>query len=128
MDIIKVVLFGIVAAILVLMLRSYKSEWAVILSLTAGILIAIYLLRFLFDLSQVLGTWESYLSGVSEYMEVLWKALGITYVCEFAASLCKDSGNSLIAGQIELCGKVAVMLLGLPVLWALLQTITGYGG
>lgn len=128
MDIIKIALFGIVAAMLVLLLRTYKGEWAMVLSLTAGVLIAVYLLGFLLDLSQMLRTWESYLQGMSEYMSVLWKALGITYLCEFAANLCKDSGNSLIAGQIELCGKVAVMLLGMPVLWTLLQTITGYGG
>ena len=99
-----------------------------ILSLTTGVLIALYLVKFMVDLSQVLQTWENYLQGVSEYMSVLWKALGITYLCEFTGNLCRDSGNTLIAGQIELCGKVAVMLLGMPVLWMLLQTITGYGG
>lgn len=128
MEIVKVALFGIVAVILILVLRNWRSDWAMILSLTAGVLITLYLMKFLVDLSQVLKTWETYLQGVSEYMGVLWKALGITYLCEFAGNLCRDSGNSLIAGQIELCGKVAVMLLGMPVLWALLQTITGYGG
>ena len=124
----KVTLFGIAAVIMILILRNWRSDWAMIVSLTAGVLIALYLVRFLVDLSQVLKTWETYLQGVSEYMSVLWKALGITYLCEFAGNLCKDSGNTLIAGQIELCGKVAVMLLGMPVLWVLLQTITGYGG
>lgn len=126
MEVMKVALFGIVAVILILVLRSFRSDWAMLLSLTAGVLIALYLVRFLVDLSKVLQTWENYLQGVSEYMSVLWKALGITYLCEFAGNLCRDSGNSLIAGQIELCGKVAVMLLGMPVLWMLLQTITGY--
>ena len=128
MDVIKIALFGIVAAILALILRSYKSEWATVIALTAGVLIAVYLLGFLLDLSEVLRTWETYLQGVTDYMGVLWKALGITYLCEFTSNLCKDSGNSLIASQIELCGKVAVMLLGMPILWALLQTITGYVG
>ncbi len=128
MEIMKVTLFGIAAVIMILILRNWRSDWAMILSLTAGVLIALYLVRFLVDLSQVLKTWETYLQGVSEYMSVLWKALGITYLCEFAGNLCRDSGNTLIAGQIELCGKVAVMLLGMPVLWVLLQTITGYGG
>lgn len=128
MDIIKIALFGIVAVILILLLRSCRSEWAMLLSLTAGILIALYLVKFLADLSKVLQSWETYLQGVSEYMGVLWKALGITYLCEFTGNLCRDSGNSIIAGQIELCGKVAVMLLGMPVIWILLQTITGYGG
>lgn len=128
MEVIKIALFGIVSVILILVLRSYRSDWAMILSLTTGVLIALYLVKFMVDLSQVLQTWENYLQGVSEYMSVLWKALGITYLCEFTGNLCRDSGNTLIAGQIELCGKVAVMLLGMPVLWMLLQTITGYGG
>ncbi len=128
MDIIKVTLFGIVAILLILVLRSFKTEWAGVVSLAAGILIALYMVRFLLDLSQILKTWETYLQGVSEYMGVLWKALGITYLCEFTGNLCRDNGNTLIAGQIELCGKVAVMLLGMPVLWTLLKTITGYGG
>lgn len=128
MDILKIVIFAMTATLLVMIMKSCKCEWASILSLAAGIWIAIYLLRFLLDLSQVLSAWEKYVQGVSEYMEVLWKALGISYLCEFAGNVCKDSGNTLIAGQIEICGKVAVMLLGMPILWALLQTITGYGG
>lgn len=128
MDVIKIASFGMVATILALFLRTYKSEWSTVLTLTAGVLIAVYLVGFLLDLSEVLRTWESYLHGVSEYMGVLWKALGITYLCEFASNLCKDSGSLLLAAQIELCGKVAVMLLGMPILWALLETITGYGG
>ena len=126
MDVIKIALFAIAAVILILLMRSYKSEWALLLSLTAGVVLAVYLLGFLLDLSEILRSWERYLGDVSEYMGVLWKALGITYLCEFASGVCRDSGNALMAGQIELCGKVAVMLLGMPVLWALLQTVTGY--
>lgn len=128
MDIIKITLLGIVATLLILVLRSFKAEWAGVVSLAAGVLIALYMVRFLLDLSQILQTWGTYLQGVSEYMGVLWKALGITYLCEFTGNLCRDNGNTLMAGQIELCGKVAVMLLGVPVLWTLLKTITGYGG
>ncbi len=126
MAVAKVAIFGIIAVVLTLFLRSYKSEWAVILSITAGTVLAIYLLRFLLELLQALKIWETYLGGISEYMGILWKALGITYLCEFSSDLCKDSGNTLIAGQIELCGKIAVMLLGMPVLWALMEAITGF--
>lgn len=126
MDIIKVTLFGIAAVILVLFLKSYKSEWGTVLSIAAGILIAIYLIGFLRQLSSFLESWEGYLSGVSEYMGILWKALGITYLCEFAGNISRDAGNTLIATQIELCGKIAVLLLGMPVLWALMETIMGY--
>ncbi len=128
MDVVKIVMLAMTTVFLAMILKSYKTEWAGVLSVTAGIWIAIYLIRFLTDLSEVLSAWEKYVQGMSEYMGLLWKALGISYLCEFAGSVCRDSGNTLIAGQIELCGKVAVMLLGMPVLWALLQTITGYVG
>ena len=128
MEVVKIVVFGMAAMILGLILKTHKSEWSGILSLAAGVMISIYLLRYLLELSQVLDTWGKYTEGVSEYMGVLWKALGISYLCEFASNACKDGGNTLVAGQIELCGKVAVMLLGMPVLWALLKTITGYVG
>lgn len=128
MDIVKIALFGVTASVLILFMKSCKSEWTFFISLAAGTLLAVYLLGFLIDLSEILSTWEQYLGDVSDYMGILWKALGITYLCEFASGVCKDSGNTLIAGQIELCGKVAVMLLGMPVLWALLQTVTGYYG
>ncbi len=128
MDVVKVTLLGLTAVLLILFLKSYKSEWAVLLSIGAGVLIAVYMLGFLLDLSKVLASWERHLGGITPYMGVLWKALGITYLCEFAGNVCRDSGNTLIAGQIDLCGKVAVMLLGMPILWALIETITGYYG
>lgn len=126
MDVIKVSLFGITAVILVLFLKAGRSEWGIIVSMGAGVLIAIYLIGFLQQLSSFLESWENYLGEVSEYTGILWKALGITYLCEFAGNVSRDAGNTLIAAQIELCGKIAVLLLGMPVLWSLVETIMGY--
>ena len=126
MDVIKIALFGVTAVLLILFLKSNNSQWGTILSIGASVVLALYMLDFLVNLSKALEEWTAYLSGISQYMNVLWKALGITYLCEFASGVCKDSGNTLIAGQIEMCGKVAVMLLGMPILWALIETITGY--
>nr|MBQ8253337.1 hypothetical protein [Lachnospiraceae bacterium] len=126
MDVIKIALFGVTAVLLILFLKSNNSQWGTVLSIGASVVLALYMLDFLVNLSKALEEWTAYLSGISQYMNVLWKALGITYLCEFASGVCKDSGNTLIAGQIEMCGKVAVMLLGMPILWALIETITGY--
>ena len=126
MDVIKITLYGITAVVFIMLLKSCNGQWGTMLSIGAGVVLALYILNYLLDMSAALKEWEVYLSGVSQYMGVLWKALGITYLCEFASGVCRDSGNSLIAGQIELCGKVAVMLLGMPILWALVETITGY--
>lgn len=52
--------------------------------------------------------------------------LGITYVAEFSAGICKDAGYQTIALQIEIFGKLAVLVLSMPVLMALLNTIKDF--
>ena len=59
----------------------------------------------------------------SSYLNTLLKMLGITYVGQFSAGICKDAGYSSIAGQIELFARLAVLAVSMPVLLALLETV-----
>ena len=68
----------------------------------------------------------NYIKMDQSYIGTLMKMLGITYVAEFSSSICKDSGYQTIATQIEIFGKLAVMLLSMPILMALLDTIKGF--
>ena len=58
-------------------------------------------------------------------MSTMFKMIGITYIAEFSSGICKDAGYQTLAGQIEIFGKLTILVLGLPVLLALLQTIRG---
>ena len=49
--------------------------------------------------------------------------IGIAYVAEFASGICKDAGHQATAAQIELFCKLSVMVLSIPILLALLETI-----
>ena len=123
MDVQRLILFGMVAAVFALVLKSMKSEWGQLLSLAAALMIALYLCKEAGDFLMGIGR---YVENASSYLRILLKAVGITYLCEFTANLSRDTGNSLIAGQIELCGKIAVLLLGIPILASLLQVLEGY--
>ena len=57
------------------------------------------------------------------YFRTILKMIGITYVAEFAVSLCKDAGYATIASQIEMFSKISILLLALPVIEAFLQLI-----
>ena len=125
MDVQRLILFGMVAAVFALVLKSMKSEWGQLLSL-AALMIALYLLELCKEAGDFLMGIGRYVENASSYLRILLKAVGITYLCEFTANLSRDTGNSLIAGQIELCGKIAVLLLGIPILASLLQVLEGY--
>ena len=59
----------------------------------------------------------------TSYIATLIKMLGVTYIAEFASGICRDTGYQTIASQIEIFGKLTILVMSLPVLLALLQTI-----
>ncbi len=126
MTVFKVALIGVCAVLLALGLKPFKGEYALFLSLGAGILIFVYILG---QMSSIIGAIQSIRSNISvnsEYVTLLVKVIGVAYVCEFAASLCKDAGFSSVASQIEMAGKLTILVMSLPVLMSLLDTIGSF--
>lgn len=111
---------GIFAA---LVIRKDKPEFATLIILMVSIFIAIRVLGILENVVGEVESWQSVLGGNSEYISLLLKLIGITYICDFAASLCRDAGHSALGGHIELFGKVAVMAAGFPVIKIMIEML-----
>ena len=62
----------------------------------------------------------------SSYLTVLVKIIGITYIGQFSSAICKDAGYQMIGTQIDLFCKLSVMVLSMPVLLAILDTISEF--
>lgn len=77
--------------------------------------------------SQLAMLWRQIASG-GRYAALLLKVVGITWICEFVAGICRDSGFSAVASQVELLGKIAILFAGMPVFLALAETIAGFAG
>ena len=45
---------------------------------------------------------------------------------EFSANLCRDAGYQAVAGQIEMFGKLSILVISMPVLLVLLETLEGF--
>lgn len=123
---IKIALVGIVAVLTALMFKNGKNEFGFLISLSACIFIFFYGLGKLELFLNVVRRIEGYIGINKEYISILLKIIGITYISEFASSLCKDAGYSAIAGQIEFAGKLSIMGISVPILLALLDTIDGF--
>ena len=123
MDVIKVIGIGLIAVIIILILKQYKSEFAIYVSIGAGILIFALIAGRLLGIIEILQNLSSKASINNEFIALLIKITGIAILTEFAASICKDSGESAIASKIDFGGKVIIMSLSIPILSSLLQTI-----
>lgn len=123
---IKVTAIGLACVLLAVQLKQVKPEYSSYITLAAGILIFAFTLSKLEVITDTINQIQSYIAVDSDHMGILVKMIGITYLAEFACNICRDAGCSSIAGQIEIFAKLSIMGLSLPVILALLDTVTNF--
>lgn len=124
-EVVKVGLFGIVGVLLALQFKSHKPEYSLYIGFALSILIFCYVMRQMEAVIGQLDLIRQYLGGAEGYLAILLKVIGITYICEFSAGICKDAGFSSVSDQIEILGKLSVIFAGLPVLFAVIEQLKG---
>ena len=123
MDIIKISLLGVCGVVLGFLLKGTGPEYAGFITMGIGIMIlglAVGKLEYLF---QSVSQLKDMLPVSQEYFATLIKMIGVTYIGQFSAGICKDAGHQSTAAQIELFCKLSVIVLSMPVLMALLNMI-----
>lgn len=123
MDIIKISLIGVGGVMLGFLLKGTRPEYASFITMGIGIVIlglAVGKLEYLFS---SLDKLRKSIPVESGYLSALVKMIGITYIGQFASGICKDAGYQATGAQIELFCKLSIMVLSMPVLLALLETI-----
>ena len=123
MEIIKIVGIGLISLVIILILRQYKPEYAIYVSLISGILILTLSLGELTGIINLLKDISSRANINTKYMTLLLKITGIAFLTEFAVSISKDSGETAIANKIDLGGKVLIIVISIPIITALLETV-----
>lgn len=123
MEMIKIGLVGVVGILIAVPLKSYKAEYGVYIGIAVCLVILGYAMQYFEGILTAIEKLRGYLKDNYSYLTLLLKAVGATYACEFCAGICKDAGYSGIAGQVEMIGKLYILLSGMPVLMALLESI-----
>lgn len=121
-------MLGISGVFLALLLKQQKSEYALYISLAAAILILVFSVNRLQSVMETIQKIGSYIHVDGGFVKILIKMIGITYVAEFAAGICKDAGFGAVGNQIEMFGKFSIMAVSVPVLLSLIETIEGFIG
>lgn len=106
-----------------LFLKETRPEYTAFITMGIGIMIlglAVGKLEYLFGTLRQL---KDSLPVEQEYLTTLIKMIGITYIGQFSAGICKDAGHQATAAQIELFCRLSVLVQSVPILLALLETI-----
>ncbi|QGG46559.1 stage III sporulation protein AD [Heliorestis convoluta] len=123
MEILQVVGVGIIATVLLVVIRRQRPEMAVQLSIAAGVILFLFILTKISAILQVLDDLAHQAQINRYYLTTLLKIVGVAYIAEFGAQICRDAGESAIASKVELAAKILVMVMALPIILALIETL-----
>ncbi len=122
-EIIKIIGIGLIALVIIIILKQYKPEYAIYVSIIAGIFIlflAIEKITGIINLLQSISE-KTYINKT--FLTILLKITGIAFLTEFAVSVCSDAGEKAIASKIEIGSKVIIITMSIPIITSLLELI-----
>ncbi|NLM03574.1 MAG: stage III sporulation protein AD [Clostridiales bacterium] len=123
MEIFQIVSIGIIASILSVLIKNYRPEISMYISLVTGILIFIFVVTKLQTVIEVLNQLITKV-GIDEiYLSIVFKIIGIAYIAEFGSQICQDAGEGVIASKIEFAAKILIMVMAVPILVSLMDLI-----
>lgn len=123
MEVIKIIGIALIALIIIIILKQYRPEFAIYISLLTGVLILILIMDKLTGIVNLLQSISTKASINSTFLTLLIKITGIAILSEFAVSICKDSGEGAIASKIEIGSKIIIISMSIPIISSLLEVI-----
>ena len=124
MEIIKIIGIGLISLVIITIVKQYKPEFAMYVSLMAGALILMLAFDKLADIINLLRNLASRSSINGSFITLLLKITGIAILTEFAVSICKDAGENAIANKMDIGGKIMIVAVSVPIISSLLETVT----
>ncbi|HIS29746.1 MAG TPA: stage III sporulation protein AD [Candidatus Avamphibacillus intestinigallinarum] len=126
MDITQIVLIGLVVSILFIILKDVNPAFAYFLVLCTGVLLFFMIMQQIVAVFQVVEKLGEKAHIESVYITTILKVIGIAYIAELGVHFTKDAGLDSIAAKIELAGKITILMLAIPIIQAVMETILGF--
>ena len=122
-EIIKIIGIGLTSLVIIIILKQYKPEYALYVSIIAGILILFFAMEKITGIVNLLQSISDKTYINKTFLSILLKITGIAFITEFAVSVCSDAGEKAIASKIEIGSKVIIVTMSIPIITSLLELI-----
>ncbi|MCR8659283.1 stage III sporulation protein AD [Paenibacillus endoradicis] len=123
MEIIQIVGLGLIATILVLVLKEQKPMFAFLITTFTGVFIFLLVIGKIDAVITVINELATK-SGIPDiYLKTVLKIIGIAYIAEFGAQMVRDAGQESIASKIEFAGKIFILVLAIPIINVIIETL-----
>ncbi len=127
MEIIQITALSLIAVFVAVELKAQKAIYG--LFVASGVMLVI--LFFSIEKIGILVEQLQVIAGKTNatgHFGILLKALGVSYLSEVSSGICQDAGFSSVASQIKIFAKIYIVILGVPVLLAFIETLEYFAG
>jgi len=119
----QIVGLALIVTVISVVLKQIRPEIALQLSILAGATIFILIISKVKVIVDLLQTLADQANISSYYLLIVLKIVGVAYLAEFGAQICKDAGEGALATKIEIAAKVAVIVLSIPIIVAITESL-----
>lgn len=123
MHIFQLVGIGLTATILATVLRGSAPQFAMLVSVLAGMILLVMAVRNMDGVVQSLSSLAATAKVDGGFLTTVLKIIGIAYIVEFAAQVARDAGEGALGGKIELAGKIGIIVLAMPIITDVVQSL-----
>lgn len=123
MEIAQIIGLALVVTVIGAVIKQIRPEIALQLTIFTGIVIFLIIMdkiRLVVDLLEKLAD-QANIS--SYYLLIVLKIVGVAYLAEFCCQICKDAGENALATKVELAAKVFVIILAVPIIVAIIDSM-----
>ena len=124
MDIVKIIAIALVSICISLILKQYRPEFSIYISILTSCLIIFYAMQRIEIMIDLIRELSSKIDINKHYLSIILKITGIAYLTEFGSDICRDAGETAVASKVEFAGKILILSISVPILSALLETLT----
>lgn len=121
----RMVGIGLVVAVMAVTIRTTRPELALPLSLAGGAFLLLLVLQRLAGIVGVLTDLASRAHLSAPYLQIVLKVIAVSYLVGLGAQVCRDAGERALADKVELAGRILILAMALPIMVAVVDTVTG---
>lgn len=125
MEIFKITLIALLATVMILIIKQTRPELAVMVSVITVTVLFLFSIDKVGQVVNLIRNLSDSAGLPSEFLSIILKIVGIAYVTEFGANICKDVGESAIASKVQFSGKCIIIFLGISIIGNFVETILG---
>ncbi|MBQ3116583.1 MAG: hypothetical protein IJC07_06105 [Clostridia bacterium] len=121
----KLIILAIIFAVIILYLKNINAELAMLAGIGAGIIFLWFAISYLTEIFSVIDTLVE-LSGIDRQIyKIILKITALGYLVEFGAGTVEDFGMKGLADKLVFVGKIMIFSISLPIIYAIINMLTG---